>query len=272
MVKKRPAAKIDARQGPRLPAELPERAAEDPTLAASLSPNGLERLQWFGFRREAAHTARLEVLHEILRRERLPRYPEVDRLEQRFGGLLKTYRHSASWIFFGAYGMLADPAQSADHADAAAGCDALESGDDWPRVRFEGEALVPVGGHVDATYYAAPGGSLLAHDWVTDTVEKAADEAPVLVERVLLRLMFAERARGAIGGALDVPAHAAVALAAALNLREAAFATDALERWWEDAPGHTLLVQTSKGDARLATNDPSVLASARSFQAQRSCT
>lgn len=237
-------------------------------VAATLSPSGFQRLQTLGFQRDAAHTAPLDVLHQVLRRERLPHYSEVDRLEERFGGLLRTYRQGASWIFFGAYGMLADPAQSEDHADAAADCDALENGDDWPRVRFGGEALVPVGGHVDATYYAAPGGALLAHDWVTDRVTKVADDDSVLVERVLLRLMFAEHARGGIGGALDLPARATEALAAALPLRQAAFATDALERWWEDGPGHTLLVQESKDDARLATNDPSVLAAARSFRAQ----
>lgn len=237
-------------------------------LAAILSPHGFERLLHFGFERAPAHTAGVEALHEVLRRERLPLSPEVDHLEERFGGLLKTYRQGASWIFFGAYGMLVDLAQSADHADAAADCDALENGDDWPRVRFEGEALVPVGSHVDATYYAAPGGRILIHDWLTDRVAPAADNAAVLVERVLLWLMFGEHARGGTGGEITVPGPAGEALAAALGLREAACATDTIERWWEDALGHTLLVQESKGAARLATNDPSALAAARAFSSK----
>jgi hypothetical protein len=230
-------------------------------LAAILSPRGLERLVHLGFERPAAYSAGLDALHEVLDRERLPRYAEVDSLEERFGGLFKTYRHGSSWIFFGAYGMLADLGQSQDHAEAAADCKELENGADWPRVRLEGESLVAVGSDVDATYYCAPGGKILVHDWLSDIVTPAADDATVLFERVLLRLTFREYAGGG-GGALTLPGQASESIAARLGLVEAPYATDSLERWWEDALGQTLLVQ-SKDEARLATTKPSDLVAAR---------
>ncbi|WP_437873245.1 hypothetical protein [Sorangium sp. So ce363] len=146
------------------------------------------RLLRLGFRRDLRRTCHVEELDALLERHGLPSTPTVRALELRLGGLRCPLREGAASLSFGAFQVLAFEREAQDHALWAKDSATLEDGTEWPRVRFNGAQLVPVGSDIEATLYMNPAGALLRHDWILDEMD-TLDETPMdYLHRRLLSL------------------------------------------------------------------------------------
>ncbi|XYI02540.1 hypothetical protein ACMHYB_23415 [Sorangium sp. So ce1128] len=153
-----------------------------------LPERGEARLLRLGFRRDLRRTCRCEELDALLVRHGLPSTPAVHALELRLGGLRCPLREGAASLSFGAFQMLAFEREAADHASWANDSATLEEGAAWPRVRFQGAPLVPVGSDVEATLYMSPEGTLLRHDWILDEVDVLGEDPIEYLERRLVSM------------------------------------------------------------------------------------
>ncbi|WP_437960393.1 hypothetical protein WME76_12635 [Sorangium sp. So ce119] len=149
---------------------------------------GEARLLRLGFRRDLRRTCPGAELDALLARHGLPSTPAVHALERRLGGLRCPLREGAASLSFGAFQMLAFEREAADHASWAKDSATLEEGAAWPRVRFQGAPLVPVGSDVEATLYMGPEGALLRHDWILDEVDDLGEDPIEYLERRLVAL------------------------------------------------------------------------------------
>lgn len=149
---------------------------------------GEARLLRLGFRRDLRRTCPGEELEALLARHGLPSMPAVHALELQLGGLRCPLREGAASLSFGAFQMLAFEREAADHASWARDSATLEEGSAWPRVRFQGAPLVPVGSDVEATLYMDPEGTLLRHDWILDEVDVLGEDPIEYLERRLVAL------------------------------------------------------------------------------------
>lgn len=153
-----------------------------------LPERGEARLLQLGFRRDLRRTCHREDLDALLARHGLPSIPAVHTLELRLGGLQCPLREGAASLSFGAYQMLAFESEAADHASWAKDSATLEDGAAWPRVRFEGAPLVPVGSDVEATIYMNSEGIFLRHDWILDEVDVLGEDLLEYLERRLVSM------------------------------------------------------------------------------------
>jgi hypothetical protein len=135
-------------------------------------------------------------LDALLARHGLPSYPAVHAIERQFGGLRCPLREGAAWLSFGTFGVLAFEDEAYDHASWAADSADLEDGADWPRVRLDGELLVPVGSDVEATFYVDHEGTLLRHDWIMAEVHVIGRDLLGYLERRLLTMEVQQHTGG----------------------------------------------------------------------------
>lgn len=112
----------------------------------------------------------------------------VHALELRLGGPLCPLREGAASLSFGAFQLLAFEREAQDHALWAKDSATLEDGTEWPRIRFHGEPLIPVGSDVEATLYMNSEGTLFRHDWILDEVDTLGEDPMEYLHRRLLSL------------------------------------------------------------------------------------
>lgn len=229
-----------------------------------LSERGNERLRRLGFSRDPARTCDRARLEGLLFDLGLPALPELFDVERDLGGVRKEMRGGGGLLCFGAYQVLTDEVWQDDYKEWAAESALLEHGDDWPRVTFEGQALVPVGSHVETLVYARGGPSLLAHDWTLDEVAPVARSAVVAFERWLIQLDVRERLLAGAAVELREEEPLAGTLAPLLGLSAAPYASDDLAAWWEDEAGRTWLFEDlRRGSTWLVATEPGVVDRAR---------
>ncbi|KYG04893.1 hypothetical protein BE21_44035 [Sorangium cellulosum] len=153
-----------------------------------LPGRGEARLLRLGFRRDLRRTCHAEELDALLVRHGLPSTAAVQALELRLGGLSRPLREGAASLSFGAFQVLAFEREAVDHASWAKDSATLDDGAAWPRVRFQGAPLVPVGSDVEATLYMSPEGTLLRHDWILDEVDVLGEDPIEYLERRLVSM------------------------------------------------------------------------------------
>ncbi|WP_437615431.1 hypothetical protein WMF20_18510 [Sorangium sp. So ce834] len=153
-----------------------------------LPGRGEARLFRLGFRRDLRRMCHAEELDALFVRHGLPSTPAVHAFERRLGGLWCPLREGAALLSFGAFQMLAFEREAVDHASWAKDSATLEDGAVWPRVRFQGAPLVPVGSDVEATLYMSPEGTLLRHDWILDEVDVLGEDPIEYLERRLVSM------------------------------------------------------------------------------------
>ena len=105
----------------------------------------------------------------------------------------------------------------------------LLGGEDWPRVRWEATALIPVGDLVSTHLYMAADGMLYEHSWEVDELYPCAERGTVLFER----LAAEAHQRGIMRYKATIDADIGVPLVEKLGLAPLTEASDRVASLWE---------------------------------------
>jgi hypothetical protein len=227
---------------------------------AGLSERGDARLHRLGFRRDLRLTCSADELEALTSRHRLPSFAAVRRFESSLGGLRWPYGGDGAWAVLGTHATLVrDEELGGVFWDEDTEDDVVQGREDWPRVRVRDQPVVPAGIHGSTMIYLDEAGSVVALDRDTDEVT-TVPRAPVpYLEGLLLHLERRRLATERRSFALSTRAVVGSALAEALGLEAAVHATDAVEAWWEDVSGETLIVQDGAGAGLLLTTTTSAI-------------
>jgi hypothetical protein len=162
-----------------------ERAmAASHALEGTLSPRALSFLDKGAFLRDPRRTCSAHALVELLSRSGLPWTPPAAAFETTFGGVLQDPR--VGGFRFGTFDMLAIQRSTGQYGGRyeTEHAPVLLGGDHFPRVRWEANALIPVGDMVSTHLYMAADGMLYEHAWEVDELYPCAERGVVLFERL----------------------------------------------------------------------------------------
>lgn len=153
-------------------------------LAGRLTSRALAWLDGCQFLRDPRRTCRSTTLADLLARHRLVASDHVIAFEGAFGGILQDAR--VGGFRFGVFDMLTVQQATGQYGGRyeTEHEPVLLCGEDWPRVRWQDEWLVPIGDLVSTHLYMAEDGVIYEHAWEVDELYPSAERGEALLERL----------------------------------------------------------------------------------------
>lgn len=153
-------------------------------LEGALSPRARAFLDAGSFLRDPRRTCSEHALEELLTRWGLPPTASTCAFEAMFGGVMQAPH--VGGFRFGTFDMLTVQRSTGQYGGRyeTEHAPVLLGGEDWPRVRWEANVLIPVGDMVSTHLYMAADGMLYEHAWEIDEIYPCAERGEVLFERL----------------------------------------------------------------------------------------